>query len=163
MCCYPNHQNSQKGRMHFHRWSARPELGWATRFVSRVNGFRCLEKISLQMGMNYCGLAVPHLLRRRRGFLAIAGVAVLRRDCATLLAVKHVATSRTSSTMIAVAPQPVSATVSRAGDSPFHSGRRASSPNSLATALPFYKLRARSVAPCNRQAIAPTLISTRSP
>jgi hypothetical protein len=104
--------------------------------------FGGVEKISLQMGMNYCGLAVPHLLRRRRGFLAIAGVAVLRHDCATLPSVKHVATSRTSSTMTAVAPQPVSATVSRAGDSPFHSGRRASSPNLLATALPFYKLRA---------------------
>jgi hypothetical protein len=125
--------------------------------------FAGLEKISLQMGMNHCGLAVPHLLRRRRGSLAITGVAVLRRDCATLPAVKHVTTSRTSSTMTAVAPQPISATVSRAGDSPFHSGCRASSPNPLATALPFYKLRAWSVAPCNRQAIAPTPISTRSP
>jgi hypothetical protein len=44
--------------------------------------------------------------------------------------VKHVITCRPSSTMTAVASQPVNATISRADDSPCHSGRRASSSNS---------------------------------
>jgi hypothetical protein len=86
------------------------------------------------MGSSYCGLGVPDPLHRRRGFTAVTGVGVLHRDCATPQAFNHIDTSRTSSSITAVAPQPVSATVKRAGDSPLLSGRRASSPNSLATA-----------------------------
>ena len=57
--------------------------------------------------MNYCGLAVPCPSRRRRGRMAVIGVAVLHHGCATLRAFHHVVTSRTSSPVTAVAPQPV--------------------------------------------------------
>ena len=57
--------------------------------------------------MNYCGLAVPCPSHRRRGRMAVIGVAVLHHGCATLRAFHHVVTSRTSSPITAVAPQPV--------------------------------------------------------
>jgi hypothetical protein len=57
--------------------------------------------------MNYCGLAVPCPSRRRRGRMAVIGVVVLHHGCATLRAFHHVVTSRTSSPVTAVAPQPV--------------------------------------------------------
>jgi hypothetical protein len=76
------------------------------------------EKISSRMCMSYCGLAVPYLLHLRCGLMAVTRVVVLHSDCATLRAFHHVVTSRTSSPITAVAPQSVSATVNRAGDSP---------------------------------------------
>jgi hypothetical protein len=115
------------------------------------------EKISLRMGSSYCGLAVLDHLHRRHGFTAITGVGVLHRDCATPPAFNHVATSRTRSPITAVAPQPVSATVSPTPVTFFLSGRRASPLNSLATAQACYKLSAP-VAPLgNYASIAPVL------
>jgi hypothetical protein len=67
-------------------------------------------------------------------------------------AFNHIATSRTSSPITAVAPQSVSAMVKRAGESSLLSGRRASPSNSLATAQAHYKLTARSATLGHHQA-----------
>jgi hypothetical protein len=84
--------------------------------------------------------------------MAVTRVGVFHRDCATPQAFNHVATSRTSSPITAVAPQPVSATIKRAGDSSLLSGRRTSLSNSLATAQAHNKLMARSAALGRHQA-----------
>jgi hypothetical protein len=84
-------------------------------------------------------LSLDHL-RRRRGLTVVTGVGILHRDCAMPQAFNHVATSHNSSPMSAVAPQLVSATVNRAGDSSLLSSRRTSPSNSLATAQARYKL-----------------------
>jgi hypothetical protein len=110
------------------------------------------EKISSRMGSSYCGLAILDHLHRRREFTAFTRVGVLHRDCATPQAFNHVATSRTSSPITAVAPQPVSAMVKRVGDSSLLFGRHASPSNSLATAQAHYKLMAWSAALGHHQA-----------
>jgi hypothetical protein len=51
-------------------------------------------------------------LHRRHGFTAVTGVGVFHRGCATPQAFNHVASCRTSSPITAVAPQPVSTTIS---------------------------------------------------
>ena len=115
------------------------------------------EKISSWMGLSYCGLVVLDHLHRRRGFTAVTGVGVLHRDCAMAPAFNHVATSRTSSPITVVAPQPVSATVSPAPVTFFLSGCRASPLNSLATAQACYKLSAPAALLGNYASIAPVL------
>jgi hypothetical protein len=92
--------------------------------------FADLGKISLSMGMNYCSPAVftfcaGDVASWPSPELPFCAAIVPRFHC-----VKHDVTCRPSSTMTAVASQPVNATVCRADDSPCHSGRRASSSNS---------------------------------
>jgi hypothetical protein len=92
--------------------------------------FADLGKISLPMGMNYCSPAVftfyaGDVASWPSPELPFCAAMVPRFHC-----VKHDVTCRPSSTMTAVASQPVNATVCRADDSPCRSGCRASSSNS---------------------------------
>jgi hypothetical protein len=139
------------------RWPLRSDSRRPSRFVPRACGFRLSVKRSRRgwVRVTVTSLFLNHC-HRRRGFTAVTGVGVLRRDCATPQAFNHVATSRTSSPITAVAPPPVSATVKRAGDSSFLSGRRVSPLNSLTTAKRYYKLTAWSAALGHHQARAPT-------
>jgi hypothetical protein len=109
--------------------------------MPRASGIRSAVKRSRRgwVRVTVASLFLNHL-HRRRGFTAITRVGVLHRDCATPQAFNHVATSRNSSPMTVVAPQPVSATVNRADDSSLLSGRCASPSNSLFTAQARYKL-----------------------
>jgi hypothetical protein len=75
----------------------------------------------------------------------------------------HVATSRNNSQMTAVAPQPVSATVNRAGDSSLLPGRQRNPFKLDTTAHGLYKLSAPSAPLCNCAPNTPTRASNYSP
>ena len=94
-------------------------------------------------------------LHRRRGFTAVTGVGVFHRGCATPQAFNHVASSRTSSPIIDVAPQPVSATVSPTPVAFSLSARQRVFVKLDTTALRSYKLMAWSVATYYHEARAP--------
>jgi hypothetical protein len=94
-------------------------------------------------------------LHRRRGFTAITGVGVFHRGCAMPQAFNHVDSSRTSSPITAVAPQPVSATVSPAPVAFSLSGHQRVFVKLDTTALRSYKLMVCSVAPYYHEARAP--------
>jgi hypothetical protein len=138
------------------RWPLRQDSRRPSRFVPRESGFRSPVKRSRRgwVRVTVVSLFLDHL-HRRCGFTTVTGVGVFHRDCATPQAINHVAISRTSSPITAVAPQLVSATVKRAGDSSLLSGRRVSPSNSLATAQAHYKLTTRSAALGHHQAWAP--------
>jgi hypothetical protein len=48
------------------------------------------EKITLRIGPGHCGHAVPRPLHRRRGLMAVTGICIVHRDCATHQALNHV-------------------------------------------------------------------------
>jgi hypothetical protein len=134
----------------------RPNSRRSSRFVPQASRFCSPVKRSRRewVRVTVASLFLDHL-HRRRGFTTITGVGVFHRDCAMPQAFNHVATSRTSSPITAVAPQPVSAMVKRASDSSLLSGRWASPRNSLATTSRHYKLTARSAVLGHHQARAP--------
>ena len=70
------------------------------------------EKISSRMGSSYCGLAVPQSLAPATWLYGCHRSWRLSPRLCHAQAFNHVASSRTSSSITAVAPQPVSATVS---------------------------------------------------
>jgi hypothetical protein len=94
-------------------------------------------------------------LHQRRGFTAVNGVGIFHRGCATPQAFNHVASSRTSSPITAVAPQPVSATVSPTPVAFSLSGRQRVFAKLDTTALRSYKLMVWSVALYYHKARAP--------
>jgi hypothetical protein len=94
-------------------------------------------------------------LHRRRGFTAVTGVGIFHRGCAMPHAFNHVASSRTSSLITAVAPQLVSATVSPAPVAFSLSGRQRVFVKLNTTALHSYKLMAWSIPSYYHEARAP--------
>jgi hypothetical protein len=90
--------------------------------------------------MGHFGCSVASSTCWRRGRAAVVEVYVVRRDRTTLWPFHHVVSSRNSSVVTAVAPQPVNATVEHHNDLLPLSGRQHTSFKLDATADAVYKL-----------------------
>jgi hypothetical protein len=105
----------------------------------------------------------PIHLRRWRGRAAVVEVYVVHHDRTTSWPLYHVVASRSSSLVIAVAPQPVIATVDRRDDLVPLSGRQHAMPKLGATALGPYKWSVPSALLGNHTPYAPARASDYPP